>query len=120
MLLRGVGVFLVLATAARAQAAAPVTVFLERHGTVTEDGVEIPAFGGGDRTWNAVVACVRQQYAPFAVDIVQQRPARGHFITAVVGGRASLLGLDDDTTNGIGGFDGHVLPDAVVHVFSQV
>ena len=120
MLLRGLGVFLLLVTGVAHATATPITVFLDRHGMVTEDGVEIPPFGGGDRTWKAVVACVREQYAPFSLTIVQDRPVRGHFITAVVGGQASLLGLDDSVTNGVGPYDGTVLRDAVVHVFSQV
>jgi hypothetical protein len=96
-----IAVVLAVATPARAG----VSVFLERNGFVTEDGVEIPRFG--------------KQYEPFAVDIVDTRPARGHFITAVVGGRASQLGFDDEMIDGVGPFDGDVEPDAVVHVFSQ-
>jgi hypothetical protein len=115
-----VGAVLAVVIAATAPARADVTVFLERNGFVTEEGIEIPRFGGGDRTWQAVVSCVRAQYAPFKVDIVEHKPARGSFITAVVGGNASLLGLDDETTNGVGPFDGNVEPDAVVHIFSRV
>jgi hypothetical protein len=113
---------LVLLTAASVAHAAPreVTVFLDRDGHVTDEGVEIPRFGGGERAWNAIVACVQRQYAPFAVDIVDRRPASGDYITAVIGGRASLLGLDDRSTNGVGPYDGNVLRTAVVHVFSQV
>ncbi len=116
-----------VASASRAFAApaAPLTVFLDRDGESrpahgSDPAVEIPPYGGGDRAWNAVVDCVRTHYAPFRVDIVDTRPARGKYITAVVGGLASQLGLDDRTTNGVGPFDGSVIPDAVVHVFSQV
>jgi hypothetical protein len=108
----------IVGTAARASA--DVTVFLDRDGQITDDGVTIPRFGGGDRVWNAVVACVRTQYAPFAVDIVDEQPSSGSYITAVVGGRASLLGLDDRSTNGVGPYSGELIPDAVVHVFSQL
>jgi hypothetical protein len=105
----------VAASAAAAPSSRPVTVVLERRG----DG-EIPRFGGGDRAWAATVACVREHFAPFQVDIVEQRPRGSDFITAVVGGKASMLGLDDSTTNGIGPYDGSVLRTATVHVFSQV
>ncbi len=115
----------VLGGSAGAASAAPrgVTVFLERNGTTVErrgGEVEIPRFGGGDRAWTSVVTCVKQQFAPFLIDIVEQQPARGDFITAVVGGRASLLGLDDRSTNGVGPYDGSVIPNAVVHIFSRV
>jgi hypothetical protein len=98
----------------------PVTVYLERNGRVVSDDVRIPRFGGGDRAWNAIVSCVRDHYAPFQVDIVDEKPARGDFITAVLGGRASQLGLDDSWTNGVGPHSGRVIPNALVFIFTKV
>lgn len=104
-------------------ASAPVRVFLERNGqTVTAhsgDEVAIPRFGGGDRAWTQLVACVKERFTPFQVEI-SDRPMRGDHITALVGGKASMLGLSDRTTNGIGPYSGEVIPNATVHVFSQV
>jgi len=107
-------------TAHAAPRSRPVTVFLDRDGRVVSDDVRIPRFGGGDRAWAGIVACVREHYAPFQVDVVDQKPARGEFITAVVGGRASQLGLDDRWTNGVGPHTGRVIPNAVVFIFSKV
>ncbi|MCX5742745.1 MAG: matrixin family metalloprotease [Proteobacteria bacterium] len=108
-------------TGTAAIASADVTVFLNRGGHIdAETGATIPAFGGGDRVWAATTACVKAHYAPFRVDIVDHRPTTGTYITAVVGGKASLLGGDDRTTNGVGPYSGSVIPDAVVYVFSQV
>jgi len=98
----------------------PVTVFLQRNGRVVSDDVTIPRFGGGDRAWNSIVGCVRDHFAPFNVDVVDQQPARGDHITAVVGGLASQLGLDDRWTNGVGPHTGRVIPNAIVFVFSRV
>lgn len=109
--MRALLVLCLLATAAHANP----TVFLERSGRD-----DIPRFGGGDRAWAAIVGCVKRQYAPFAVDITDRKPASAPYITAVVGGLASQRGLDDDTTNGVGPYDGGVIRDAVVNVFSQV
>jgi len=98
-------------------------VFLQRNGQIVphgDDEVEIPKFGGGDRAWGSIVTCVKQQFSPFQIDIVDRRPSHGEFITAVVGGLASQVGLDDRSTNGVGPYDGHVIPNAVVHVFSKV
>jgi hypothetical protein len=119
MWVRALGVALVLAVEL-GSAHAEVTVYLDRDGDVTETGARIPPFGGGDRAWHATVACVRERYEPFAVDIVDARPQSGHFITAVVGGRASQLGLDDRVINGVGPYNGQVERDATVHVFSRV
>jgi len=102
-------------------ASADVTVFMNRHGHVDDDnGAEIPAFGGGDRVWSATVACVKDTFAQFRVTVVDQRPASGSYITAVVGGRASLVGGDDASMNGVAPYSGRVIGDAVVYVFSQV
>lgn len=115
---------LVLCAAVAEAAPRPVTVFLERGGRVVEhddEAISIPRFGGGDRAWTGIVACVEKTFAPFQIDVVDQRPARGEYITAVIGGRASQLGLDDRSTNGVGPYaPGRVLRDAVVHVFSKV
>ena len=115
----------VCVTIAGVAEAAPrgVTVFLERGGRVIEndgDEIVIPRFGGGDRAWNGIVACVEKHFAPFQLQIVDRRPSRGDYITAVLGGRASQLGLDDRSTNGVGPYTGSVIPNAVVHIFSKV
>lgn len=113
-----------VAPAAAFAAPTPVTVYLERNGqTVTArsgDEVAIPRFGGGDRAWTQLVACVKDRFSPFQVTITDRAPGRGDHITALVGGRASMLGLSDRTTNGIGPYSGEVIPNATVHIFSQV
>lgn len=124
--LAGVVFVAVWVTVGSAGAATPraVTVFLERDGRTVEhdeEEVTIPKFGGGDRAWSGIVGCVKQQFAPFQIDVVDRRPARGEYITAVIGGRASQLGLDDRSTNGVGPYSpDHVIRDAIVHIFSKV
>lgn len=117
-------VLAVLSAAPAAAAPRPVTVFLERNGQTVErrngGEVRIPKFGGGDRAWNAMVSCVKEQFAPFQIEIVERRPAGSDHITALVGGKASMIGLNDRTTAGIGPYDGSVLRGSLVHVFSQV
>jgi hypothetical protein len=106
--MRAVLLVLVLLTGSLA-AATPVTVVLERggHREQTDDGVvQIPRFGGPDRVWTAVLACVRDKFGPFAVEVVDRRPPSGDVITAVIGGSADQLGFDPEY-------------DAVVHVFSR-
>jgi len=119
------GLGLVMALGAVAEAAPrPVTVFLERGGRVVDhDGeeVEIPKFGGGDAAWNGIVGCVKTQFAPFQITITDSAPRGGDYITALIGGRASLLGLDDRSTNGVGPYiPNRVQPNAMVHIFSKV
>ena len=98
----------------------PVTVFLDRGGRTVSEDVRIPRFGGGDRAWAGIVGCVQDHFAPFQVEVVDRKPARGKYITAVIGGRASQLGLDDRWTNGVGPYTGRVIPNAIVFIFSKV
>ncbi len=106
-----------------ADAATPVTVFLERNGRVVDhegEEVEIPKYGGGDAAWNKIVSCVQTQFSPFQIEVVDRQPAGAH-ITALIGGYASQLGLDDRSTNGVGPYiPGRVQRNATVHVFSKV
>ncbi len=113
-----------LASVAVADAAPKqVTVFLERNGRVVDhqgEEVEIPRYGGGDAAWGKVVTCVKAQFAPFQLDVVDREPT-GEHITAVVGGLASQLGLDNRSTNGVGPYmPGRIQRNATVHIFSKV
>ncbi len=116
------GLLAVLTSVADA-APRPVTVFLERNGRIVDhegEDVEIPRFGGTDAAWTKIVGCVKTQFAPFQIDIVETAP-NGDHITAVLGGYASQLGLDDRSTNGVGPYmAGRVQRNATVHIFSKV
>ena len=90
------GLVIALASSVAEAAPRPVTVLLERNGRVVDhegERVAIPKFGGGDAAWKGIVGCVKAQFSPFAIDVVETAPAGGDHITAVIGGRASQLGL---------------------------
>jgi hypothetical protein len=112
-------------------------IYLERHGVSLTAGVDdstenhssvlaekhrasvtIPGFAGKDATWRAFVDCVRAEYAPFDVDVVEQRPNEPGYILVAVGGTPSLLGLPA-TTMGVAPFDGNPVEDPIVFVFSR-
>ena len=66
------------------------------------------------------MTCVKAQFAPSQLDVVDREPT-GEHITAVVGGLASQLGLDDRSTNGVGPYmPGRIQRTATVHIFSRV
>lgn len=80
------------------------------------DWVEVPAFAGDDAEWQELVACVRDEYAGFAVEIVDTPPARGDYIVTLVGGSPDAFGFDE-TVGGISPWNGRVIDDAVVFAF---
>ncbi|MBK9033639.1 MAG: hypothetical protein IPL61_20640 [Myxococcales bacterium] len=56
----------------------------------------VPPFMHGDATWDAVVACVRDTYLPYGVEVVTEPPAAGvGHIEMVVAGHAADIGLDE-------------------------
>ncbi|MBC7975882.1 MAG: hypothetical protein H7138_12970, partial [Myxococcales bacterium] len=75
------------------------------------------AFTQGDETWNAVVGCMKEVYAPFDVQITEVDPGTAPHFEIVFGGRPQELGLDD----GLGGVSPFscmpYVPNAVVFVF---
>jgi hypothetical protein len=113
------------------------TIFLERHGaTLTpgrddstigrasvvskakRDEVKIPKYAGSEQTWKLFVHCLRQQYAPFDVSIVEERPKERGYILAVVGGTPSSVGFPKRTA-GLAPYNGKPVEDAVVLIFSH-
>ena len=95
-----------------ARAGTPVRVFLNRDGGTLAGGpddpaadrswiaasgpggqAQVPAYRGSDRAWRSVVACVRTHFAPFAVDVVDARPAAGDYSMIMVGGQPDVVGM---------------------------
>jgi hypothetical protein len=93
----------------------------------------IPAFEGNLKAWSAITSCIAEKFAPYDVTIVDQRPVEGSYIMGVVGGTPNDLGgsvddthghehAHDDHDHGVTGlapFNGKVIPDAVVLIFSK-
>jgi hypothetical protein len=91
------------------------------------EAITIPAFAGSPQRWNAVVECVRDRFSPFEVEVVDRRPVGRRYVMAVLGGEPSLLegGRRDEGAHGhshasgLAPFNGQVVEDAVVIVFSR-
>jgi len=113
----------------------PVTVFLSRDGGRITGGiddarrressslanqglgsVDLAAFSGSDKAWDALVACVEQRYDGYDVTFVTEAPARGEYVLAMIGGPPSQLRLADNV-GGLAPHNGSVISDAVVFVF---
>jgi hypothetical protein len=74
-------------------------------------------FSQGDETWRTVVACMREVYAPFNVQITEASPGAAPHFEIMVGGRPEEIGL----AVGIGGVSPFscmpYIPNSVVFVF---
>lgn len=57
----------------------------------------VSPFGFGDAEWAAVVACVREVYSPYAIDVVEARPAAGVAFNEIwIAGLPQQLGFGGD------------------------
>ena len=121
-----------------AHAGEPVRVYLNRDGATLRGGFDdpragtssiasegdggrlaVPPFAGSDRAWRSTVACVQKHFAPFAVDIVDERPTSGAYSMIVVGGSPQLIGMGGGVS-GIAPADGVVLRRAIGFAFSDL
>lgn len=82
------------------------------------DELDVPAYSGGSKRWRQTIACVRNKLGDFNIEIVTDRPTKGEYIMAMIGGRPDLLGYPRGVS-GIAPYSGNVIPQAVVFVFER-
>ncbi|HUQ06254.1 MAG TPA: hypothetical protein VM261_27305 [Kofleriaceae bacterium] len=80
---------------------------------------KLPGWKGTDKGWKQLMACVKKQWAPFNVEITDEKPAGDDYILVAVGGRPSDIGEKNKRVGGLAPFSGEVIPKAVVFAFSQ-
>lgn len=78
----------------------------------------LPGWKGSQKAWAQTVKCVKDVFAPFAVEITETRPATDEFILVAVGGRPSDIGVKDRRVAGLAPFSGGIIPRAVVFSFA--
>jgi hypothetical protein len=79
----------------------------------------VQAWAYSDAAWSQLVSCVRESYAPFGVQIVDQRPASGDYHMGIVAGRPG----DVQMQNGVGGvseFSCGYIPNAISYSFANI
>ncbi len=79
----------------------------------------LAAFSGSDATWNAVVACVKQTYADFDVQVVTTRPTSGNYHMAMVAGLPSQVQYSNGVM-GVSPFSCGYISNAISFTFANV
>ena len=85
--------------------------------TIPDDPGPLAPFEFGDAVWDEVVACVRQTYAAFDVEVVTERPAGDDYIHVMIAGSPAELGLDANIL-GIAPLSGDCAPQRNVMAFA--
>jgi hypothetical protein len=91
----------------------------QNRSSIVDSTSTVQAFAHGDAAWEAVVQCVQELYAPFAVEITDVNPGDAPHHEAVVGGYPQDIGMQ----NGIGGvapFTCGIIQNSVTFSFANV
>jgi hypothetical protein len=88
------------------------------HSSLLSGARGIPAFEWGDESWNAVVACVRDAFAPFDAVVTDADPGQATHIEVAVGGVSENLGLPAGILNAAP-FTCAVIPNGVAFAFAH-
>lgn len=89
--------------------------------SIVDGTVTIGAYQGSEAQWNSIVACVREQFAPWNVEVTDVDPGSAVHLEAVVGGHPSDLGYSGN----VGGVaplygDCTVVERAIGFVFADI
>lgn len=86
--------------------------------STSKQAAKLPGWKGNNATWAKLVACVRKQFAPFDVEITDERPLHEDFVLVAVGGKPSDIGVKDRRVGGLAPFNGEVISQPIVFAFS--
>jgi hypothetical protein len=81
--------------------------------------VNVREFNAGNSAWNAVVACVKDMYAPFGVDITDQDPGNVSHFEAIVAGYPQDIGAGSGV-GGVSPFSCGIINNAITYSFANI
>jgi len=79
------------------------------HSSIAQEPSRLSAYTHGEAHWNELVACVRETFAPFDIDIVTEDPGQASHFEVMIGGTFEELvsgGLMPPTAGGVAPFIG--------------
>jgi len=89
------------------------------HSSIINSTANISQFNAGQAAWDQVVQCVKNQYAPFNVVITDQDPGTAPHFEAIVAGRPSEAGMDQNV-GGVSPFNCSVINNAITYTFANI
>jgi hypothetical protein len=92
---------------------------LTNHSSIPSSASTVTAFAYSDAVWSQVVDCVRQTYAPFAVQIVTDRPASGNYHMAIVAGTPQNVQMQQGV-GGVSPFTCGYIPNSISFSFANI
>jgi Big-like domain-containing protein len=95
------------------------------HSSIVSGSHTLTAFPYGDTVWQQVVACVKDTFAPFNVNVTDVDPGTANHFEIMIAGNPGDLGLPSTyggvSPNGCGGAPGsYYIPNALVFDFAAV
>lgn len=87
--------------------------------SIPDSASVVSPFTGSDAVWQQVVACVKQTYADFDVEIVTERPTSGNYHMAIVAGTPGQVGMQNGVL-GVSPFSCGYISNAVSFTFANL
>ncbi len=92
---------------------------MANRSSVPDEASLVQPFRHSDAMWRDVVECVKQTYAPFAVQIVTDRPTSGNYHMAIVAGSPGNVGMGQGV-GGVSPFSCDYIPNAISYSFANI
>ncbi len=89
------------------------------HSSIINSTANMSQFNAGQAAWDQVVQCVKNMYAPFNVQITDQDPGTAPHFEAIVAGRPSEAGMDQNV-GGVSPFNCGVINNAITYTFANI
>ena len=80
--------------------------------------LDLPGYRVSDRNWNRLGRCIESRFEGFRVNVVDEAPASGDYISVNFGGSPTMLNYKE-TTRGLAPYTGRLIPNAEVFVFTH-
>lgn len=87
--------------------------------SIIQSTVSIPPFAYGDASWQALVECVRELYAPFDIEITDVDPGNTPHFEAIVAGNPGDAGFPS-YVGGVAPFGCDIIPNSITYSFAGV
>ena len=109
-------------------------IYMNRHGglflpgpnnssantsSIPDRSAQVGAFGLSDDAWTRIMACVRNQFAPFNVEVTDVDPGLIPHLESVVGGHPRDVGMDSNV-GGVSPGTCDIIERSIVFTFSEV
>jgi hypothetical protein len=92
---------------------------VSNQSSIIDSTINLPAYPYGDDSWNQMMACMREIYGPYNIEITDVDPSPANHIESVVAGSPTDAGFNPQV-GGVSPFTCGFITNSVVYTFPEV